>query len=115
MRESLVMKVHYGTALGSVILVAVHIIFRMTQNFHNSLKFENVFTNYSMLSYALMLEFILILISIHGFNGLRIILLELKHNKKYETFVNYCCLASMIILIAYGSRTILMISVGGMK
>src|SRR6267143_184432 len=33
MRESIIMKIHYGTALGAVALVAIHILFRMTQNF----------------------------------------------------------------------------------
>jgi succinate dehydrogenase / fumarate reductase membrane anchor subunit len=59
-----------------------------------------------------MLELILVLLSVHGFNGLRVILLELKQGKSYEKAVTYGCLASMAILIAYGSRTILMTSMG---
>jgi len=31
MRESIIMKIHYGTALAAVALVAVHILFRLTQ------------------------------------------------------------------------------------
>ncbi|MBP2625157.1 MAG: succinate dehydrogenase [Nitrosopumilaceae archaeon] len=112
MRESTIMKIHYATALGSVALVVIHILFRFTQNFHDSLKFENVLINYSLLPYSILLELILILISIHGFNGLRIILLELNQGKNYETLVTYSCLASMIALITYGSRTILMASMG---
>jgi len=54
----------------------------------------------------------LILISVHGFNGLRIILLELKQGRVYENAVTYGCLAAMIVLIAYGSRTIIMASMG---
>jgi len=34
-----------------------------------------------------MLEIILILLSIHGFNGLRVILIELKQGKSYEKSV----------------------------
>lgn len=111
-KESVVMKIHYSTALGSVALVAIHIMFRLTQNFHDSLQFDNVLINYSILSYSILLESILILISIHGFNGLRIILLELNQGKIYENIVTYGCLASMIALITYGSRTILMTSMG---
>jgi len=54
----------------------------------------------------------LILISVHGFNGLRVILLELKQGNAYENVVTYGCLAAMIALIAYGSRTIIIASMG---
>jgi succinate dehydrogenase / fumarate reductase membrane anchor subunit len=106
------MKIHYGTALGSVALVAIHILFRMTQGFANSLSYENVLANYQFLPYAGMLEIILILLSIHGFNGLRVILLELKQSPRYEKAVSYGCIAGMIAVIAYGSRTIFMTNMG---
>ena len=112
MRESVIMKIHYGTALGSVALVAVHILFRMTQGFSESLQYENVLANYQFLPYAGMLEIILILLSIHGFNGLRVILLELKQGPSYEKAVSYGCVAAMVAVIAYGSRTIIMTSMG---
>jgi len=54
----------------------------------------------------------LILLSIHGFNGLRVILLELKQGRSYEKAVSYGCIAAMISVIAYGSRTIFMTSMG---
>ena len=112
MRESIIMKIHYGTALGAVVLVAVHILMRMTQNFGQSLQYQNVIANYHFLPYALMLEAVLILLSVHGFNGLRVILLELKQGSSYEKMVNYGSITSMAILIAYGSRTILMAGMG---
>ncbi len=106
------MKIHYGTALGAVALVAVHILMRMSQKFSDSLQYQNVITNYHFLPYALMLEAILILLSVHGFNGLRVILLELKQGSTYEKMINYGSLAAMAVLIAYGSRTILMAGMG---
>lgn len=106
------MKIHYGTALGAVVLVAVHILFRMTQNFSVSLQYENVIANYHFLPYALMLEVVLILLAVHGFNGLRVILLELKQGVAYERAINYGSIASMAILIVFGSRTILMAGMG---
>jgi len=112
MRESVIMKIHYGTALASIALVAVHILFRLTQGFAESLQYENVLANYQFLPYAGMLEIILILLSIHGFNGLRVILLELKQGKSYEKSVTYGCIAAMTIVILYGSRTIFMTSMG---
>jgi len=68
--------------------------------------------NYKFIPYAIVLEAMLILISVHGFNGLRVILLEVKQGRVYENAVTYGCLAAMIILIAYGSRTIIMASMG---
>ncbi|MGI0055889.1 MAG: succinate dehydrogenase [Nitrosarchaeum sp.] len=112
MRESIIMKIHYGTALAAVALVAVHILIRLTQGFAESLEYDSVITNYKFLPYAGMLEIILILLSIHGFNGLRIILLELKQGRTYEKAVSYGCVTAMISLIIYGSRTIIMVNIG---
>ena len=113
MRESTIMKIHYGTALGAVVLVAVHILFRLTQGFSESLEYESVIANYQFLPYAGMLEIMLILLSIHGFNGLRVILLELKQGRRYERAVLYGCMTAMVAVIAYGSRTIIIASTGG--
>ncbi len=112
MRESTIMKIHYGTAIAAVALVAVHVLMRLTQGFAESLEFESVLANYKFVPYAIMLELILVLLSIHGFNGLRVILLELKQGKTYEKAVSYGCLAAMIGLIAYGSRTIIVTNMG---
>ena len=112
MRESIIMKIHYGTALAAVALVAVHVLMRLTQGFAESLEYANVIANYQFLPYAGMLEIILILLSIHGFNGLRVILLELKQGRAYEKAVSYGCVEAMIGLIAYGSRTIFMVNMG---
>jgi succinate dehydrogenase / fumarate reductase membrane anchor subunit len=112
MRESIIMKIHYGTALAAIAFVAVHILMRLTQGFAESLEYDSVIANYKFLPYAGMLEIILILLSIHGFNGLRVILLELKQGQRYEKAVSYGCVVAMIALIAYGSRTIIMVNTG---
>jgi len=106
------MKIHYLTALVAVGFVIIHIMVRVMQGFSDSLLFDNVIANYKSIPYAVVLEAMLILISVHGFNGLRIILLEIKQGRVYENAVTYGCLAAMIILIAYGSRTIIMASMG---
>jgi succinate dehydrogenase / fumarate reductase membrane anchor subunit len=59
-----------------------------------------------------MLELILILLAVHGFNGLRVILLELKQGRVYEKAVSYGSMVGMIVLIGYGSRTIIMTNMG---
>ena len=112
MRESHIMKIHYLTALVAVGFVIIHIMVRVMQGFSDSLLFDNVIANYKSIPYAVVLEAMLILISVHGFNGLRILLLELKQGNAYENAVTYGCLAAMIVLLAYGSRTIIMASMG---
>jgi len=49
---------------------------------------------------------------VHGFNGLRVILLELKQGRVYEKAVSYGVVIGMIALIGYGSRTIIMTNMG---
>ena len=112
MRESTIMKIHYGTAIAAVALVAVHVMMRVTTSFADSLAYDAVLANYRFVPYAIMLELILILLSIHGFNGLRVILLELRQGRTYERAVSYGCLTAMFVLIAYGSRTIIMTNMG---
>ncbi|MFM9875905.1 MAG: succinate dehydrogenase [Nitrosarchaeum sp.] len=112
MRESIIMKIHYGSALAAVGLVAVHILMRLTQDYAESLEYANVIRNYHFLPYAGMLEIILILLSIHGFIGLRVILLELKQGRIYEKVISYSCFIAMIGLITYGTRTIIMVNMG---
>src|SRR5512133_3258917 len=107
-RESQIMKIHYVTGIAALFVVAVHIIMRLIMPFNMSLNYTNVIANYHNIPYALLLESILILIAIHGFNGLRIILLELRQNTLWERGVTLVILAAMISVIAYGTRTIIL-------
>ena len=107
LRESTVMKIHYITGLGALFVVAVHVMMRLVVPFSTSLEYENVINNYRILWYALLLEIILVLISIHGFNGLRIMLIELRQNTMWEKFVTIFTLAAMLAVIGYGTRTII--------
>jgi len=107
LRESQIMKIHYLTGICAVFFVAIHILFRLTMPFGQSLEFHNVVANYHNIYYVILLELILVFISIHGFNGLRIILLELKQNQWWESTITILVLAAMIGVIAYGTRTII--------
>ena len=108
-RESHIRKIHYSTALGAIGLVALHISVRFsTGNFASSLSHEFVVANYQTLSYAILLELILILVSVHGFNGLRGIFLDYRSGFKYEKMVNWGCFISAVSLIAYGTATIIL-------
>ena len=107
LKESQIMKIHYITGIGALFVVAVHIIMRLIMPFSMSLEYENVIANYQNIAYAVLLESILVLIAIHGFNGLRIILLELRQNISWESGVTIFTLVAMIAIIAYGTRTII--------
>ncbi|MDQ3839608.1 MAG: succinate dehydrogenase [Thermoproteota archaeon] len=107
LRESTIMKLHYITGLGALFVVAVHVLMRLVMPFSMSLEYQNVVENYRILWYALLLESILVLISIHGFNGLRIMLIELRQNGKWERFVTIFTLAAMLVVLIYGTRTII--------
>jgi succinate dehydrogenase / fumarate reductase membrane anchor subunit len=108
LRESQVMKIHYITGLAALFVVAVHIIARLIMPFSVSLEYDNVIANYHNILYAILLESILILIAIHGFNGLRIILIELRQSKQWENGVTMFSIVAMITIVAYGTRTIIM-------
>jgi succinate dehydrogenase / fumarate reductase membrane anchor subunit len=110
LRESQITKIHYLTGILSLFAVAIHILFRLIMPFGQSLSYENVVSNYHNIFYVILLESILILISIHGFNGLRIILIELKQSPKWESTITILVLISMIGVIAYGTRTIVIAS-----
>src|ERR671917_602034 len=107
LRESQIMKIQYITAIAALLVVAVHILMRLIMPYNMSLEYENVVVNYHNIPYALLLESILILIAIHGFNGLRVILLELRQNEIWEKGVNILVILGLIGIIAYGTRTII--------
>jgi succinate dehydrogenase / fumarate reductase membrane anchor subunit len=98
------------TGFLALFAVAVHILFRLIMPFGQSLTYQNVVANYHNIFYALLLEAILILISIHGFNGLRVILIELKQSPKWDSIITILVLVAMIGIIAYGTRTIVIAS-----
>ena len=107
------MNIHYITGLAAIVLVGIHISFRLIVPYGMSLEYENVILNYQNLPYAIVLELILVTVSIHGFNGLRIILIELRQGHYWEKGVSWACVVSAIGLIAYGSRTIVIAGMAG--
>ncbi|MDP9197235.1 MAG: succinate dehydrogenase [Thermoproteota archaeon] len=102
------MKIHYITGIVAIFAVAVHILMRLVVPYSSSLEYAHVIANYHNFFYAILLESILILISIHGFNGIRIILLELRQNRLWENGVTIATIVAGIVLISYGTRTIIL-------
>jgi succinate dehydrogenase / fumarate reductase, membrane anchor subunit len=108
LKESQIMKIHYITGIAAIFVVAVHILMRLIVPFGSSLEYDYIISNYKNIFYVLILESILVLIAIHGFNGIRIILLELRQNKAWENMITIMTISATIALIAYGTRTIIL-------
>ena len=102
------MKIHYITGILALFVVAVHILMRLVVPYSSSLEYAHVVANYHNIFYAILLESILVLISIHGFNGVRVILLELRQGKIWENSVTITTIIAMIVLVSYGTRTIIL-------
>ncbi len=107
------MKIHYLTGLAAIVLVGIHVSFRLIMPYGTSLEYENVIANYKNLPYSIVLELVLVTVAIHGFNGLRIILIELRQGKGWERAMTWLCIAGAIAVIAYGTRTIIYASMAG--
>src|SRR5574341_2226683 len=107
LRESQIMKIHYITGIAALFVVAVHILMRLIMPYSLSLEYDNVIANYHNMPYVVLLESILVLIAIHGFNGLRVILLEMRQSRGWENFVTIVTIVAMMGVIAYGTRTII--------
>jgi len=108
LKESQIMKIHYITGIAAIFVVAVHILMRLIVPFSSSLEYDYIISNYKNIFYVFILELILVLISIHGFNGIRIILLELRQNKAWENMITIMTISATVALIAYGTRTIIL-------
>lgn len=108
LKESQIMKIHYITGVAAIFVVALHIMMRLVVPFEQSLEYDYIIANYKNIIYVLILESILVLISVHGFNGIRIILLELRQSRAWENMVTVVTISAMIGLIAYGTRTIIL-------
>ena len=108
LKESQIMKIHYITGIAAIFVVAVHILMRLVVPFEMSLEYDYIIANYKNIFYVLILESILVLIAVHGFNGIRVIMLELRQNKAWENMITVVTISAMIAIIAYGTRTIIL-------
>jgi succinate dehydrogenase / fumarate reductase membrane anchor subunit len=108
LKESQIMKIHYVTGIAAIFVVAIHILMRIVVPFEMSLEYDYIIANYKNIFYVLILESILVLIAVHGFNGIRVIMLELRQNKAWENMITVVTISAMIAIIAYGTRTIIL-------
>jgi len=114
MKESRLMLVQYATAVAAVALVSVHLIMQgVIYPYATAISFNNILSVYRNGFYAIFLEALLVVVLVHGFNGVRIILNEFRQTKPWETWVDLGTVLAIVVTVAYGTRTVILAVFGG--
>jgi succinate dehydrogenase / fumarate reductase, membrane anchor subunit len=113
MRESTLMKLQYVTAVLALVLVAVHLLMQgVLVPYGEAISFQRVLAVYRSAVDASLLEILLVVILAHGFNGLRIVLLEWRQGAAWTRGVNWGVLVVSMAMAAYGTRTVILAATG---
>lgn len=103
------MLIQYSTGIIALVLVALHLLQHgIIVPYGVSLAFQNVLNSYKSIINASLLELLLIVILVHGFNGLRVILLEWRQGKAWTKHVNTLIVTAIAITIVYGTKTVIL-------
>jgi succinate dehydrogenase hydrophobic anchor subunit len=108
MKESTRMLLHYATGLGILVAGGVHLftVF-LTGPYLQNLAFSSVMSIYRNVILAATLELLLIFVDYHALNGIRVILIEFHQGSGWERGVSWILSVAGILLLVYGTRTIL--------
>jgi len=112
MKESTRMLLHYVTGLGIVVVGGIHLftVF-LTGSYLQNLAFiggaYSVMAIYKNIIFAITLELLLLFVDYHALNGIRVILIEFHQGRAWERGVSWILLVTGILLLIYGTRTIL--------
>lgn len=113
MRESTMMQLQYATAVLALGLVTVHLLMQgVLVPYGEATSFQRVLSVYRGLVDGALLEILLVVVLAHGFNGLRIILLEWRQGVRWTKGVNWAVLVVTLAAIAYGTRTVILAATG---
>jgi len=113
MRESRMMQIQYATGVLALGLVTVHLLMQgVLVPYGEAVSFQRVLSIYRSAVDGALLEILLIVILAHGFNGLRVILLEWRQGGRWTRGVNWTLLLVTIATIAYGTRTVILAATG---
>ena len=113
MRESTIMQLQYGTAILAIGLVTVHLLMQgVLVPYGEAVSFQHVLSVYRNAVDGALLEVLLIVVLAHGFNGLRIILLEWRQSPGWSRGVNWAVLLVTLAAISYGTRTVILAATG---
>jgi succinate dehydrogenase / fumarate reductase membrane anchor subunit len=113
MRESTMMQLQYVTAILAIGLVTLHLLMQgVLVPYGEAISFQRVLSVYRNVVDGALLEILLIVILAHGFNGLRIILLEWRQGASWTKGVNWVVLVITLATMAYGTRTVILAATG---
>jgi succinate dehydrogenase hydrophobic anchor subunit len=113
MRESRMMQLQYVTAVLAIGLVTLHLLMQgVLVPYGEAITFQRVLSVYRNAIDGALLEVLLIVVLAHGFNGLRIILLEWHQSAAWTRGVNWAVLLVTLAMIAYGTRTVILAATG---
>jgi succinate dehydrogenase / fumarate reductase membrane anchor subunit len=116
MRESRLMLVQYATAVAAVVLVSVHLIMQgVIYPYATAISFGNILSIYRNGLYAIFLEALLVVVLVHGFNGVRIILHEFRQTKPWTMWVDAGTVLAIVVTVGYGTRTVILAVFGGVS
>ena len=113
MKESRLMQLQYVTAVAAFVLVAIHLLMQgVLVPYGEALSFQRVLSLYRDWIDGSLLEILLVVVLLHGFNGLRMILLEWRQSARWTSWVNVGTVVAVVLAIAYGTRTVIYAVVG---
>ena len=114
MRESRLMLLQYSTAVLAVVLVAVHLLMQgIVTPYSTAISFSTILSIYRTWFYAVFLEALLVVVLVHGFNGVRIILHEWRQTAPWSRWVDLGTVLAIVATVAFGSRTVILAVFGG--
>jgi succinate dehydrogenase / fumarate reductase membrane anchor subunit len=109
MKESRLMLVQYATAVAAVILVAIHLIMQgVIYPYATAINFSKILSIYQNGFYAIFLEVLLVVVLVHGFNGVRIILHEWRQSAPWGRWVDMGTMVAILVSVGYGTRTVIL-------
>lgn len=104
------MFLHYATGVLIAIFGVVHLAthsFLGVEGYAESLSYLSVIGRYRNPLFAFSLEALLVTVVYHGLNGTRVILLEFRQGKRWDRAVTWLLLLIGLLVVAYGTRTVL--------
>jgi len=113
LRESTLMQLQYATGAAALVLVGLHLLMQgVLVPYGEAVSFQRVLSVYKSGVDAGLLEILLVVVLAHGFNGLRVILLEWRQGGAWTRGVNWGLLAATLVAVAYGTRTVVLAVTG---
>lgn len=108
-RESTLNLFQYVTAAILVVFLTIHVLTHVPgvlyPSYRESLKLRSIYDNYALTGWIL--GIVLIAAAIHGLNGLRGVLLELRQGRYWELFINMLIVALITYTVGLGFLTLI--------